>query len=100
MRMALAEALMNLISAPVKNLDLVRLSANWMAACGDEEEDYALREGVQALSDICIELGIAIPVGKDSLSMRTKWKEDDQELQVKAPCQASSQPWLQLKTYH
>ena len=85
MRMALAEALMNLISAPVKNLDLVRLSANWMAACGDEEEDYALRQGVQALSDICIELGIVIPVGKDSLSMRTKWKEDDQELQVKSP---------------
>ncbi len=85
MRMALAEALMNLISAPVKNLDLVRLSANWMAACGDEEENYALRQGVEALSKICIELGIAIPVGKDSLSMRTKWNEDDQELQVKSP---------------
>ena len=85
MRMALAEALMNLISAPVKNLDLVRLSANWMAACGDEEENYALRQGVEALSKICIELGIAIPVGKDSLSMRTKWNEDGQELQVKSP---------------
>jgi len=85
LRMALAEALMNLISAPVKNLDLVRLSANWMAACGDEEENYALRQGVEALSKICIELGIAIPVGKDSLSMRTKWNEDDQELQVKSP---------------
>jgi len=85
LRMALAEALMNLISAPVKNLDLVRLSANWMAACGDEEENYALRQGVEALSNICIELGIAIPVGKDSLSMRTKWNEDDQELQVKSP---------------
>ena len=85
MRMALAEALMNLISAPIKNLDLVRLSANWMAACGDEEENYALRQGVEALSNICIELGIAIPVGKDSLSMRTKWNEDDQELQVKSP---------------
>ena len=85
LRMALAEALMNLISAPVKNLDLVRLSANWMAACGDEEENYALRQGVEALSKICIELGIAIPVGKDSLSMRTKWNEDGQELQVKSP---------------
>ena len=85
MRMALAEALMNLISAPVKNLDLVRLSANWMAACGDEDENHALRQGVEALSSICIELGIAIPVGKDSLSMRTKWNEDDQELQVKSP---------------
>ncbi len=85
MRMALAEALMNLISAPIKNLDLVRLSANWMAACGDEDENHALRQGVDALSGICIELGIAIPVGKDSLSMRTKWNEDDQELQVKSP---------------
>ena len=78
MRMALAEALMNLISAPVKNLDLVRLSANWMAACEDENDNYALRLGVEALSKICVELGIAIPVGKDSLSMKTKWHEDGQ----------------------
>ena len=85
MRMALAEALMNLISVPVTNLDLVRLSANWMAACGDEEDNYALRLGVEALSSMCIELGIAIPVGKDSLSMRTKWKEDDKEFEVKSP---------------
>ena len=85
LRMALAEALMNLISAPVKDLNLVRLSANWMAACGDEEENFALRTGVEALSSICIELGIAIPVGKDSLSMKTKWSEDNKELEVKSP---------------
>ena len=85
MRMALAEALMNLISAPVKNLDLVRLSANWMAACGDENDNYALRLGVEALSKICVELGIAIPVGKDSLSMKTKWHEDGKQLEVKSP---------------
>ena len=85
MRMALAEALMNLISAPVKSLDLVRLSANWMAACGDEKDNYALRSGVEALSNICIELEIAIPVGKDSLSMKTKWNEEDHELEVKSP---------------
>ena len=85
MRMALAEALMNLISAPVKNLDLVRLSANWMAACGDEDDNYALRLGVEALSQICVDLGIAIPVGKDSLSMKTKWHEDGQQFEVKSP---------------
>ena len=85
MRMALAEALMNLVSAPIKNLDLVRLSANWMAACGDEEDNYALRLGVEALSAMCMKLGIAIPVGKDSLSMKTKWNEGDQEFEVKSP---------------
>ena len=85
MRMALAEALMNLNSAPVKNLDLVRLSANWMAACGDEDDNYALRLGVEALSQICVDLGIAIPVGKDSLSMKTKWHEDGQQFEVKSP---------------
>ncbi|MDC0029611.1 phosphoribosylformylglycinamidine synthase [Pseudomonadota bacterium] len=85
MRMALAEALMNLISAPVKNLDLVRLSANWMAACGDEDDNYALRLGVEALSQICVDLGIAIPVGKDSLSMKTKWHEDGKQFEVKSP---------------
>ena len=85
MRMALAEALMNLISAPIKNLDLVRLSANWMAACGDEKDNYDLRSGVEALSNICVEMGIAIPVGKDSLSMKTKWHKDGQHLEVKSP---------------
>ena len=85
MRMALSEALMNLVSAPIKSLDLVRLSANWMAACGQEEENYSLRLGVEALSSICIELGIAIPVGKDSLSMKTKWSHENKEFEVKSP---------------
>ena len=85
LRMALAEALMNLSSAPVKSLDLIRLSANWMAACGDDEDNYALRLGVEALSSMCIELGIAVPVGKDSLSMRTRWSEVDKDFEVKSP---------------
>jgi phosphoribosylformylglycinamidine synthase len=76
---------MNLVSAPIQSLDLVRLSANWMAACGEEEDDYALRLGVEALSNMCVELGIAIPVGKDSLSMRTRWDEGDIEFEVKSP---------------
>ena len=85
LRMALSEALMNLASVPVQSIDLVRLSANWMAACGEQEDDYALRLGVEALSNMCVELGIAIPVGKDSLSMRTRWNEGGIELEVKSP---------------
>ena len=85
LRMALAEALMNLVSVPIHSLDLVRLSANWMAACGDDEDDYALRLGVEAISRMCLQLGISIPVGKDSLSMRTKWSDDNQDFEVKSP---------------
>tara|TARA_B110000305_G_scaffold241289_1_gene314797 strand:+ start:25 stop:3882 length:3858 start_codon:yes stop_codon:yes gene_type:complete len=85
LRMSLAEALMNLVSVPVIDLDLVRLSANWMAACGDVKDDYSLRVGVEAISQMCTQLGIAIPVGKDSLSMRTKWTEEQEEFEVKSP---------------
>ena len=72
-RMAVAEALTNLIAAPV-DTDRIVLSANWMAAAGHEGEDQALREAVAAASALCQRLRIAIPVGKDSLSMRTAWE--------------------------
>ena len=85
LRMALAEALMNLVSVPIVSIDLVRLSANWMAACGDSQDDYDLRLGVEAVSDMCIQLGISIPVGKDSLSMRTSWSEGEENFEVKSP---------------
>ena len=85
LRMALAEALMNIISAPIDGIDRVRLSANWMAACGEEEDDYSLRLGVEALSFMCIQLGIAVPVGKDSLSMRTQWSENNKDFEIKSP---------------
>ena len=85
MRMALAESIFNLMSAPIKSLDRVVLSANWMAACGSNKDDLALREGVEALSKICCELDISIPVGKDSLSMRSKWVEEGQNFEVKSP---------------
>ena len=85
LRMALAEALMNLVAVPITKLNLVRLSANWMAACGDAEDDHALRDGVEAVSKMCTQLGIAIPVGKDSLSMRTRWSEDQENFEVKSP---------------
>ena len=74
-RMAVAEAITNLLAAPIE-LPRVKLSANWMAACGEPGEDAALYETVRAVGmELCPALGISIPVGKDSLSMRTQWTE-------------------------
>ncbi|WP_409484692.1 phosphoribosylformylglycinamidine synthase [Arsenicicoccus dermatophilus] len=72
-RMAVGEALTNLLAAPV-SLPGVKLSCNWMAACGEEGEDAALYDTVAAVAlELCPALGIGVPVGKDSLSMRTRW---------------------------
>jgi phosphoribosylformylglycinamidine synthase len=72
-RMAVAEAITNLLAAPFE-LPRVKLSANWMAACGEPGEDAALFDTVKAVGlELCPALGISIPVGKDSLSMRTQW---------------------------
>ncbi|MBC7378047.1 MAG: phosphoribosylformylglycinamidine synthase, partial [Burkholderiaceae bacterium] len=74
-RMAVAEAITNLLAAPIE-LARVKLSANWMAACGEPGEDAALYETVRAVGmALCPALGISIPVGKDSLSMRTQWAD-------------------------
>ncbi|MDD9892974.1 MAG: phosphoribosylformylglycinamidine synthase [Gammaproteobacteria bacterium] len=84
-RMAVAESITNIAAAPIEDISKIRLSANWMAACGYEGEDARLYETVKAVgSELCPELGIAIPVGKDSLSMRTKW-QDDGDKQMVAP---------------
>jgi len=72
-RMAVGEALTNLAAAYIEHIEDIVLSANWMAACGEPSEDAALFDTVQAVSKLCQTLGIAIPVGKDSLSMRTVW---------------------------
>jgi phosphoribosylformylglycinamidine synthase len=73
-RMAVGEALTNLASAKIPSLDRVKLSANWMAAAGHPGEDAALYDTVRAVAlDFCPALGVSIPVGKDSLSMRTAW---------------------------
>ena len=78
-RMAVGEALTNLAAAPVE-LGRVKLSANWMAAAGYAGEDAALFDTVRAVAlELCPALGISIPVGKDSLSMRTTWKESAQD---------------------
>ncbi|MBT8445423.1 MAG: phosphoribosylformylglycinamidine synthase [Gammaproteobacteria bacterium] len=84
-RLAVGEAVMNIAAADVPALDQVRLSANWMAASGVVGEDEALFDTVSAVAELCRELDIAIPVGKDSLSMRTKWDQDGDEYQVVAP---------------
>ena len=84
-RMAVAEAITNLLAAPI-SLPRVKLSANWMAACGEPGEDAALYDTVKAVGmDLCPALGIGIPVGKDSLSMRTKWRDGGVDKQVTAP---------------
>ncbi len=83
-RMAIAEALLNLAAADV-HWPHVKLSANWMAACGLPGEDAALYRAVAAASRFCVELGVSIPVGKDSLSMRTSWRDGTSDKQVSAP---------------
>ena len=85
-RLAVAEAVMNIAAADVAALRHIRLSANWMAAAGHGDDDYALYAMVKAVGEeLCPALGIAIPVGKDSLSMRTVWKEAGEERAVTAP---------------
>jgi len=74
-RMAVAEAVTNLAGAPIDSIDTIKLSANWMAACGDPAEDADLFDAVDACATLCRQLGLSIPVGKDSLSMRTVWQE-------------------------
>jgi phosphoribosylformylglycinamidine synthase len=83
--MAIAEAITNLLAAPIE-LNRVKLSANWMAACGEAGEDAALYDTVHAVGiELCPALGISIPVGKDSLSMRTQWKQDGKDHKVTSP---------------
>ncbi len=85
-RLAVAEAVTNLLAADVLDLGEVRLSANWMAACGERGEDAALYAAVRAVGEeFCPALGIAIPVGKDSLSMKTVWQENGEVRSVVAP---------------
>ncbi|HEV7632118.1 MAG TPA: phosphoribosylformylglycinamidine synthase [Steroidobacteraceae bacterium] len=85
-RMAVAEAVTNLLAADIAALSDIRLSANWMAACGEPGEDAALYAAVRAVGEeLCPALGIAIPVGKDSLSMKTAWRDGLGDKTVVAP---------------
>ena len=76
-RMAVSESITNLLSADIDKIEDIKLSANWMAACGNPGEDAKLFDSVKAVGmELCPALGISIPVGKDSLSMRTQWSDD------------------------
>ncbi|HEU4842965.1 MAG TPA: phosphoribosylformylglycinamidine synthase, partial [Burkholderiaceae bacterium] len=78
-RMAVGEAITNIAAAAIGDISDIKLSANWMAACGQPGQDAALYDTVKAVGmELCPALGISIPVGKDSLSMRTTWR-DEQE---------------------
>jgi len=80
-RMAIGEAITNITAARILQLEDIVFSANWMAACGQGGEDVKLFNTVQAVSELCQDLGICIPVGKDSLSMSTAWSDRDSDLQ-------------------
>ncbi|KAI8902521.1 CobB/CobQ-like glutamine amidotransferase domain-containing protein [Globomyces pollinis-pini] len=85
-RMAVAESLTNLIAAQVGALDTVRLSANWMSAAAHPGEGAGIYEAVKAIGlELCPLLGLTIPVGKDSMSMKTKWNDQNSEQSVTAP---------------
>lgn len=85
-RLCVAEAITNLASTPIDHLSDVKLSANWMAAAGQPGEDQALFEAVRTIGmELCPALEIAIPVGKDSLSMRTTWQDDGVDKAVTSP---------------
>ena len=85
-RMAVGEAITNIAAAGIEKLSDIKLSANWMAPAGQPGEDAALYDTVRAVAmELCPALGISIPVGKDSMSMRTTWKDGDIEKAVTAP---------------
>lgn len=85
-RIAIAEAITNLLAAPVSQLSDIRLSANWMCAAGHGDNDAVLYDTVAAVGmEFCPDLGITVPVGKDSMSMRTAWQDGDVDKAVTAP---------------
>ena len=85
-RMAIGETITNLAAARIDKLGDIKLSANWMAAAGHPGEDARLYETVKAVGmELCPELGITIPVGKDSMSMKTRWQDGGEDKSVTAP---------------
>ncbi len=85
-RMAVGESITNIAAAAIGDISDIKLSANWMAACGQPGQDAALFDTVKAVGmELCPALGISIPVGKDSLSMRTTWKDEDNNKAITSP---------------
>ncbi|HHW7474025.1 TPA: phosphoribosylformylglycinamidine synthase [Mannheimia haemolytica] len=85
-RLAVAESITNIAATNIGDIKRIKLSANWMSAAGHEGEDAGLYEAVKAVGEeLCPELGITIPVGKDSMSMKTTWEENGEQKSVTAP---------------
>ena len=85
-KMAVGEAITNIVASPIEDLSHIKLSANWMAAAGQNENDYELYAAVRSIGmELCPDLQISIPVGKDSLSMQTKWKEVNDDITISSP---------------
>jgi len=85
-RMSVGEALTNLLSAYIEDISHINLSANWMCASGHPGEDAKLYEAVKSIGmELCPQLGLTIPVGKDSMSMKSSWRENDKDKSVTAP---------------
>ncbi len=84
--MAVGEVITNMAGAAIEKLGDIKLSANWMAAAGEGQEDQKLFDAVQAVGmEFCPALGMSIPVGKDSMSMKTKWREGREAKAVVSP---------------
>ena len=84
-RMCVGEAITNIAAVNIGNIGNIKLSANWMAACGNEGEDEKLYRTVEAVSQACQALDLSIPVGKDSLSMKTVWQDGEEKKSVVSP---------------
>ncbi|WP_342030926.1 phosphoribosylformylglycinamidine synthase [Neisseria sp. Marseille-Q2251] len=84
-RMCVGEAITNIAAVNIGDIGNIKLSANWMAACGNEGEDEKLYRTVEAVSKACRALDLSIPVGKDSLSMKTVWQEGEEKKSVVSP---------------
>jgi len=84
-RMCIGEAITNIAAVNIGNIGNIKFSANWMAACGNAGEDEKLYRTVEAVSQMCREIGVSIPVGKDSLSMKTVWQNGAEKKSVVSP---------------
>ena len=84
-RMCVGEAITNITAVNIGDIGNIKLSANWMAACGNEGEDEKLYRTVEAVSKACQALDLSIPVGKDSLSMKTVWQDGEEKKSVVLP---------------
>ena len=83
--MCVGEAITNIAAVNIGDIGNIKLSANWMAACGNEGEDEKLYRTVEAVSQACQALDLSIPVGKDSLSMKTVWQDGEEKKSVVSP---------------